>query len=118
MKKMMYAAIVASVMMCGYAQADDMQGMNMPSGGAFDAAMAKMHQDMAKVKPTGDVDYDFVQSMIPHHQGAIDMAQVEIDQGKDLTIKQLAKNIVMTQKHEIESMQKWLMDHPKKTPAQ
>jgi hypothetical protein len=46
-----------------------------------DAAMTKMMDDMS-IKPTGDVDRDFVAMMVPHHQGAIDMAQAELRYGR------------------------------------
>jgi hypothetical protein len=68
-----------------------------------DAAMAKMMSDMA-VKPTGDVDRDFVAMMVPHHQGAIDMAQAVLRYGHNEQIARLAQEIIVTQQQEIAVM--------------
>jgi uncharacterized protein (DUF305 family) len=67
------------------------------------AAMTKMMRDMT-VQPTGDVDRDFVAMMVPHHQGAIDMAQAVLRYGKNETIRRLAQEIVIEQTQEIEVM--------------
>jgi uncharacterized protein (DUF305 family) len=67
------------------------------------AAMTKMMNDMA-VKPTGDVDADFVAMMVPHHQGAIEMARAVLRFGRNATIKRLAQEIIVTQQQEIAVM--------------
>ena len=59
-----------------------------------DAAMTKMMNDMT-VKPTGDVDRDFVEMMVPHHQGAIDMALAELRYGKNEQLKRIAQEIIV-----------------------
>src|SRR5262249_23275127 len=69
-----------------------------------ESAMSNMSRDML-VKPTGDVDRDFVAMMIPHHQGAIDMARAELKYGHNEELKRLAQNIVTQQQHEISEMQ-------------
>src|SRR6266571_5693218 len=68
-----------------------------------DAAMNKMMADMT-IKPTGDVDRDFVAMMVPHHQGAIDMAQAELKYGHNEQLRRLAQEIVVTQQQEIAAM--------------
>jgi len=68
-----------------------------------DAAMKKMMNDMA-VKPTGDVDVDFVAMMVPHHQGAIDMAIAVLRYGRNAQIRRLAQEIIVTQQQEIAAM--------------
>jgi hypothetical protein len=68
-----------------------------------DAAMNKMMSDMA-AKPTGDIDRDFVAMMTPHHQGAIDMAVIELRYGKNETLKRLAQEIIVDQMQEIDAM--------------
>ncbi len=93
----------------------DMADMNhgqadMPKN-AFDDAMMTMHKSMSDVKPTGDVDIDFIQGMIPHHQGAIDMAKIELAKGKDPQAIAMAKEIIKAQEKEIATMQKWLTEH-------
>ena len=67
------------------------------------AAMAKMMAAMA-VQPSGDVDADFVAMMIPHHQGAIDMAQAELRYGRNEQLRRMAQEIIVTQQQEIAVM--------------
>src|SRR5215468_3050107 len=67
------------------------------------AAMKKMMGDMA-VKPTGDVDADFVAMMVPHHQGAIDMALAVLRHGRNPQLRRLAQEIIVTQQQEIAVM--------------
>jgi hypothetical protein len=78
-----------------------------PSSLAFQAINAKMHEGM-DITFTGDTDADFVRGMIPHHQGAIDMAKTAIAFGKDPAVKKLAEEIVKAQEGEIALMQEWL----------
>src|SRR5215471_17472758 len=66
-------------------------------------AMTKMMNDMA-VKPTGNVDRDFVEMMVPHHQGAIDMAMAVLRHGHNERLKRLAQEIIVTQQEEIAAM--------------
>ena len=68
-----------------------------------DAAMEKMMAGMA-VRPTGNVDKDFVDMMVPHHQGAIDMAVLELRYGTNVRLKAIAQEIVVTQQQEIAAM--------------
>jgi hypothetical protein len=74
-----------------------------------DAAMNKMMADMS-VKPTGDVDRDFVEMMVPHHQGAIDMAQALLRHGHNEQLRRLAQEIIVTQQQEIAAMRLALGD--------
>ncbi len=67
------------------------------------AAMAKMMAAM-DTKPSGDVDADFVATMVPHHQGAIDMAQAELRHGHNEQLRRLAQEIIVTQQDEIAAM--------------
>jgi hypothetical protein len=67
------------------------------------AAMTKMMRTMM-VKPTGDVDKDFVDMMVPHHQGAIDMAVAILRYGHNEKIRRLAQEIIVTQQQEIAAM--------------
>jgi len=68
-----------------------------------DAAMKKMMSDMT-ITPTGDVDSDFVEMMVPHHRGAIDMAVAVLRHGRNAQIKRLAQEIIATQQEEIAAM--------------
>jgi len=69
-----------------------------------DLAMSKMSRGML-VESTGDIDRDFVAMMIPHHQGAIDMARAELKYGHNEELRRLAQNIVTRQQNEISDMQ-------------
>src|SRR5262245_35662675 len=68
-----------------------------------DAAMKKMMAAM-HITPSGDVDADFVAMMIPHHQGAIDMAIAELRHGRHERVKRLAQEIIVTQTQEIQAL--------------
>lgn len=74
-----------------------------------DAAMTKMMNYMA-VRPTGDVSRDFVEMMIPHHQGAIDMAQAYLRYGSNEQLKRIAQEIIVDQQQEIAAMRLALGD--------
>ena len=97
------AALVAGVWLSVRAFADD-----PPQGEAAflaenDKAMSKMMDGMA-VKPSGDIDRDFAAMMIPHHQGAIDMAQAELRYGKNEQLRRIAQEIIVDQLQEIAAM--------------
>jgi len=82
-----------------------------------DAAMTKMMDGMA-VKPTGDVDRDFVAMMVPHHQGAIDMAVAVLRHGRNEQLRRLAQEIIVTQQEEIAAMRMAVGDPlPPSAPA-
>jgi hypothetical protein len=68
-----------------------------------DAAMTKMMVTMM-IKPSGDIDRDFVNMMVPHHQGAIDMAQSVLRHGNNEVVRRLAQEIIVTQQQEIAAM--------------
>jgi uncharacterized protein (DUF305 family) len=88
------------------------KGDTGPASQAFGAAMTKMDEGM-NITHTGDADRDFVAGMIPHHQGAIDMAKVELQYGEDASLRKLARNIVAAQQREIAMMKKWQERHVK-----
>jgi hypothetical protein len=82
-----------------------------------DAAMQTMMTGMA-IKPSGDIDRDFVEMMIPHHQGAIDMAQAELRHGHNEQLRRIAQEIIIDQQQEIAAMRLALGDPlPPSTPA-
>ena len=74
----------------------------------YEASMARMHGPMQEGVKHPDPDVAFVLGMIPHHQAAIDMAQIQLKYGKDPVNRQLAEEIITAQQHEIDEMKQWL----------
>src|SRR3569833_2433181 len=89
------------------------------SGGTDDAhkaqmsGMGSMNKDMEQGKQVKDIDVAFICGMLPHHQGAIDMAKAELQYGDDPWAKQLAQAIIDSQTKEIAEMKDWLAKQPK-----
>ncbi len=74
--------------------------------------MSTMQAKMADAPMTGDPDRDFVAMMEPHHQGAIDMARVELRYGKDPELRRMSRDIIASQEREIVEMRRWQASHP------
>lgn len=87
----------------------DMDSMSMSSG--MKSGMDKMMNDMHQMEMTGNVDNDFAMMMKSHHQAAVDMAQAELESGKDEGLKKMAQNIINAQKSEINELQSFLDNH-------
>lgn len=82
-----------------------------------EAAMARMMAAM-HVTPTGDIDRDFATMMIPHHQGAVEMAVAELRYGSDPVLRRLAQEIIIEQQQEIRVMQRALAEASQPTAPQ
>lgn len=106
------AMLATSTLAAAFAAASDASAAGPPDvrsaeEAAFladnDKAMSTMMDGMS-IKPTGDVDRDFAAAMIPHHQGAIDMAQAELRYGHNESLRRIAQEIVVEQQQEIAAM--------------
>ena len=113
---------LSAIAISNYAQANEQPHqahMNMPM--STDSAMQQelmqgmdqMNQDMMAAAQYKDPDVAFAAGMLPHHIGAVKMAEVELKYGKDPEMRKLAENIINAQQAEIEQMQKWLEAHNK-----
>ena len=84
-----------------------MMGDMGPASMAFMEANDRMHQNMM-MEYTGNADVDFIKGMIPHHQGAVEMAKIVLEHGTDPDVKKLAEEIIAAQETEIKWMTEWL----------
>jgi len=107
------------------ATASAQMGMNMDSTSStskfaqdMDTSMKRMDHDMMAAPMNGDVDHDFAAMMVPHHQGAIDMAKGELSYGKDPVMRRLAQEIIVDQQSEIDVMNLWLKKHAERQREQ
>jgi uncharacterized protein (DUF305 family) len=84
------------------------------SGSVYSESMDAMMQAMGAIEPTGDPDADFLLMMIPHHQSAVDMARVLLEQSDDAEVAALAQVVIDTQEAEIAAMKAMLarLGHP------
>jgi uncharacterized protein (DUF305 family) len=113
MKTLAFAALATLAIMAP-AVAQDHAGHGAMGAGsasteAYKAAMMTMHENM-EMEYTGDADTDFLEGMIPHHQGAVDMAKVVLEYGEDPEIRALAEQIIADQEEEIATMQQLLAE--------
>jgi uncharacterized protein (DUF305 family) len=104
-------ALVPAAARAQEADHGDMQmapmGEAPPATEGYMAANDRMHAAMA-IEYSGNPDIDFARSMIPHHQGAIDMARVVLEHGQDAEIRALAEEIIAAQEAEIAFLEEWL----------
>ncbi len=87
------------------------QGGDTPATKGYRDAMQKMMSGMDSPY-SGDPDRDFVTGMLPHHQGAIDMARIELQYGHDPAMKKVARDIIASQSREQAVFRRWLRQHP------
>jgi len=112
-KRLWTAGLIAAFSIAALAQ---MESRAMSFMHAMKESMDRMDNGMKSAPMKGDVDHDFATMMMPHHQGAIDMAKAELVYGKDPVMKRLAEEIIVDQQSEIQAMQLWLSKQPTTTP--
>jgi len=112
-KRLWTAGLIAAFSIAALAQ---MESRAMSFMHAMKDSMERMDSGMKSGPMNGDVDHDFATMMMPHHQGAIDMAKAELLYGKDPVMRRLAEEIVVDQQSEIQAMQLWLSKQPTTTP--
>jgi uncharacterized protein (DUF305 family) len=84
----------------------------------MNASMTAMNGSMKAAAMNGNVDHDFAAMMIPHHEGAIEMAKAELSFGRDKTMRRLAQEILVDQKSEIDAMNLWLAKQIRTPPKE
>ncbi len=111
------AGVIAFAAFAGSTPAGRSNAAEQPFLADNDNAMTKMMTGMT-IKPTGDVDRDFVAMMVPHHQGAIDMAVAYLRYGHNQMLRRLAQEIIITQQQEIVAMRLAVAEKlPASTPS-
>ena len=110
------SAVVAAVVIFGSpfwgsAEAADNAGARSMDSMEMHKSMMSGMKGMESMKASGDTDHDFAMMMKIHHQNALDMANIELHQGKDPVLRNMAKAIIKSQTKEIEEFDKWLAKH-------
>ena len=102
----------------GSSQAADETKHSMKHDGAGSNDSMQMHKSMMdgmksmeSMPMTGDHDHDFAMMMKKHHQTGLEMAQMEMKNGKDEKMKAMAKKIISSQQKEIKEFEQWLSTH-------
>ena len=107
------AAVILSYSFLGNTLAAD-NAAPMPMGSMeMHKSMMSGMKGMESMKGSGDIDHDFAMMMKMHHQSALDMANIQLQQGKDAKLRSMAKDIIKSQTKEIKAFDKWLAKNEK-----
>ena len=109
--KAIIPALLALCLVGGRAAAQSHEGHAMGSHELHES-MTKGAQEMQSMEMSGDVDRDFVKSMIQHHRQAVEMSKIQAERGSDAKAKAAAKKIIDSQTKEIKQLEGWLQAHP------
>ena len=109
-KVSIYGIALLMLVACACAQSSSSDERFMADMGR---SMKAMDRGMATAPMDGNVDHDFASMMLPHHQGAIDMAKAELLYGKDPVMRRMAQGILVEQQSEMEAMNLWLSKRPR-----
>ena len=112
-KRLWIAGLIAAFSLAALAQTEPRAARFMQ---VMKESMERMDDGMKLAPMNGDIDHDFCTTMIPHHQGAIDMAKAELLYGKNPVMRRLAEEIVVDQQSGIQAMQLWLSKQPATAP--
>ncbi len=110
-----FSAVIAMLTylpLVSFAQSDSANNSSSATAGRH---YGNIVADDHPINKTGDTDYDFAMMMRMHHEQGRKMAQNEIDNGKDATLRKMAKKILATQKKEIAQFDRWMAEHPPKS---
>lgn len=106
------AAVVLAMAGSVWAQSASTPAHSDRGAGDMSGMMKSGMERMSQMHMTGDTDKDFALMMKMHHQQAVDMARIEVDQGKSPELKELARKIIKDQQQEIDKLDGWLKKHP------
>lgn len=115
----MTAAVLVATPMWAYADGSSAHDTKSMPSGSMDSSKGGMKMDgmkmegMEAMSMTGDVDYDFAANMRMHHMMALKMSEAQLANGKNPEMKQMAKDIIATQKKEIAAFDQWMTTHKK-----
>jgi uncharacterized protein (DUF305 family) len=105
-----HSAEIPAPAMEGHPIANAAKGDQGPASQAYAEANRRMHAAM-DLEFTGNADLDFAAGMIAHHRGAIDMAKIVLEHGKDPEIRDFAEGVIAAQSAEIEFLEKWIAEN-------
>lgn len=112
----LFIVLALMVQTFAYAQGSHQHGQHQstqlsPMQKEYADSMQIMHEGMAKAMRYQDADTAFAAGMLPHHEGAVEMAKIQLKYGKDPVLKKLAQEIIQAQESEINLMKEWLKKH-------
>lgn len=109
--KIIPALLTAAILSCPVAAAEH-EAHQAEGSQQLHEHMLKSSEEMKTMEMSGDLDRDFVQTMLNHHRHGVEMAQIQLEHGKDAKAKEFAEKVVQQQTKEIKELERWLEAHP------